>query len=250
MISPEIDSGSSGQTASSGDTHGPSSLEEFLALIAHEVNTPLSVVEMAAETALQSFETLDRDGIRSLLEVVSRNVRLARLLMNRMSIARDAEKGDVDLDLEPVDLALLIRQSVRDLELVVLQDHSVELDLPDSLEVEGDATALREIIFNLLANASKYSDAGSPVAIALERAGGSAVVAIRNHGRGVTPGDTEAIFEKYFQSGEGGSGVGLGLFISRALARAHGGDLTVRPAADVGSEFRLELPRAGHVPAR
>jgi two-component system, OmpR family, sensor histidine kinase MtrB len=242
MISPETDRPSSEQASTNGDFRGPSSLEEFLALIAHEMNTPLSVVDMAAETALDSFEALDTDELRNLLEVVSRNVQLAMLLMNRMSLARDVEKGDVDLDLESVDLALLIRQSVRDLELVVLHDHPVELDLPDSLEVEGDATALREIVFNLLANASKYSDAGSPVAITLDRTGDRAVAAIRNHGRGVTPGNTEAIFDQYFQSDEGASGVGLGLFISRGLARAHGGDISVRPAADVGSEFRLELP--------
>ncbi len=70
----------------------------------------------------------------------------------------------------------------------------------------------------------------------------SARVVVRNHGSGVTPGDTEHIFEKFRQLDATSPGAGLGLFISRGLARAHGGDLTVQPATDAGSEFELRLP--------
>jgi signal transduction histidine kinase len=66
---------------------------------------------------------------------------------------------------------------------------------------------------------------------------------LRDHGGGVDPSDTSRIFGKYYQADAGASGVGLGLFISRGLARAHGGDLTVRPAANDGSEFVIDLPR-------
>lgn len=65
---------------------------------------------------------------------------------------------------------------------------------------------------------------------------------VRNHGTGVTSGDTERIFDRPFQSDSGTSGAGLGLYISRGLARAHRGDITVRPTAEVGSEFKLRMP--------
>ena len=67
-------------------------------------------------------------------------------------------------------------------------------------------------------------------------------VVVRNHGGGVTPGDTERIFEKFGRLESGAPDTGLGLFISRGLARAHGGDLQVRPAESVGSEFIVTLP--------
>jgi signal transduction histidine kinase len=70
----------------------------------------------------------------------------------------------------------------------------------------------------------------------------SARMAVRNHGGGVTPGDTDQIFDKFFQSDDDSSGVGLGLFVSRGLARAHGGDITLNAAASEGSEFVLRLP--------
>lgn len=217
-------------------------LEGFLALIAHEMNTPLSVAEVAADAALEGYDDLERRDFRNLLEMIKRNVSLASLLMQRISLARDIDRGTVELTLQPVDLVPLIRQAVGDLQLVVLQDHPVETDLPGTLLVAADATALREIVFNLLSNAAKYSAPEAPIEIALKVDGRIAVVAVRNHGRGVTPGDTNVIFEKYFQADSGSEGVGLGLFISRGLARAHGGDLTVKPASDDGSEFRLELP--------
>lgn len=190
------------------------------------------------------MDELDRDEVREYLEATERNVELAVLLMKRMSLARDieSESETVDLSYEQVDLEELIRQSVNDLQRLVLKEHPVELDLPDTFWVEADPTAIREIVFNLLANASKYSSPRAPIEIALDEGDEGAVMVVRNHGRGVTRGDTDVIFEKYFQAESGSSGVGLGLFISRGLARAHGGDITVRPAAESGSEFRLELP--------
>jgi signal transduction histidine kinase len=227
-----------------GEAVDPTDLEDFLALIAHEVNTPLAVADLATESALVSYDSLDRDELRELLEVIDRNLQLAMLLMKRLSLARDLAEGMVELSREPVDLAELIHQSANDLRHVVLSGHPLDLDLPATYAVEVDPTAIREILFNLLSNAAKYSAKDAPITVTLHRAAGRAVVEVRNHGSGVTPGDTEAIFGKYFQGDTGSGGVGLGLFISRGVARAHGGDITVRPADDAGSIFRLELPHA------
>ena len=94
------------------------------------------------------------------------------------------------------------------------------------------------------ATAAKYSAPKAPISVAMDRYNGSARMVVRNHGGGVTPGDGEHIFEKFFQADPGSSGVGLGLFVSRGLARAHGGEISVRPAQEIGSEFVLELPAA------
>jgi two-component system, OmpR family, sensor kinase len=220
-------------------------LEEFISLVAHEVRSPLAVVRVAttmlAEVERKGLHTQPEER-RALLEMITRNVDLALLLMDRMSLARSVEADTVELAKETIDLVTLVRESVSDLVLAVLHDHPVELVTVATLPVEADPTAAREIVFNLMANAAKYSAAESPITVALDRHVDRARMVVRNHGGGVTPGDTERIFEKFFQGDRNSSGVGLGLFVSRGLARAHGGDITVRPAEHDGSEFVLELP--------
>jgi two-component system, OmpR family, phosphate regulon sensor histidine kinase PhoR len=236
-----------GPNGSDGDDTR-SHLEEFISLVAHEVRTPLAIVS----TATTMLARLDRDPDparpeerAALLAMITRNVDLAMLLMDRLSLARHVEAGTVELAKEAVDLVTLVRQSVDDLVLAVLYDHPVEVVTVGELKVVVDPTAAREIVFNLLSNAAKYSAASSPIRVAVDRHAGSARIVVRNHGGGVTPGDTDRIFEKFFQGDTDSSGVGLGLFVSRGLARAHGGDITVRPAEHEGSEFVLELPTAG-----
>lgn len=219
-----------------------SHLEEFVALVAHEVRTPLTVVKGAVDTLTRLGDEATPEERREFTAMIGRNVDLAVLLMDRLSLARDVEQGQVALSKQHVDLALLVRQSVSDLRYAVLADHPVTVNADDEVSIEADPTAAREIVFNILSNAAKYSASEAPIDVAVDRADKTATVVVRNHGRGVAPGDTDLIFDKYFQSDGAASGVGLGLFISRGLARAHGGDLVLRPAAESGSEFWLELP--------
>jgi signal transduction histidine kinase len=223
-----------------------SHLETFVALVAHEVRTPLSIVK----TGVMMLTAIDAGGPSApgtrdeVLAMIERNVDLAILLMDRMSLARELENGTVALAREKLDLVHVVRQTVGDLRLVILRDHPVDVAAVDALTVDADPTAIREIVFNLISNAAKYSARDAPITVALDRARGKARMVVRNHGGGVTPGDSEHIFEKFFQADTGSSGVGLGLFVSRGLARAHGGNITVRPAQHTGSEFVLELPAA------
>jgi two-component system, OmpR family, sensor kinase len=221
---------------------GPSLLEEFASTVAHELATPLAVIQTATETALHLGDEVGAEEQRRLLEVIRRNSNLAVLLLRRLGLARDVEAGTVALTIEHVDLAQLVAESTDDLRSVVLEGHEVEVLVSDEPKIEADETALREIVFNLLSNAAKYSGCRAPIEVEIGTSDHMAHVVVRNHGSGVTPGDTERIFEKFRQLDATSPGAGLGLFISRGLARAHGGDLVVRPATDEGSEFELQLP--------
>lgn len=217
-------------------------LEDFSSIIAHELKTPLAIVVGAAELALDEYADVVPPDLERLLRMIQRNADLASLLLGRLHLARDVEAGTVELAREPVDIGQLVSQTVSDLREIILVDHEVSVTLADTPPVQADATAAREIVFNLLSNAAKYSGQGAPIEVTVGAVDGTVSVVVRNHGAGVTPGDTEAIFEKYWQGEDSASGAGLGLYISRGLARAHGGDLEVQPATDVGSEFRLSLP--------
>jgi two-component system, OmpR family, sensor histidine kinase KdpD len=220
-------------------------LEEFAGVIAHELATPLAIIDAASEIALKHGPDTSPDEHRAMLEMIRRNIKLAELLLGRLGLARDVEAGEVTLDVVAVDLSELVRESVHDLSHALLAAHPVAVDAPLTVVIRADPTATREIVFNLLSNAAKYSEKGAHIEVSVNGGDETAAVVVRNHGSGVTPGNTERVFEKYQRGDTNAPGVGLGLFISRGLARAHGGDLTVEPADRVGSEFHLSLPVAG-----
>jgi two-component system, OmpR family, sensor histidine kinase KdpD len=220
-------------------------LEEFAGVIAHELATPLAIIDAASEIALGHGPDTSPDEHRAMLEMIRRNTKLAELLLGRLGLARDVEAGEVSLAVVAVDLSQLVKESVGDLRQALLSKHPVTVAAPAPVVIHADPTAAREIVFNLLSNAAKYSDKGAHIEVTVSVGDGTAVVVVRNHGSGVTPGDTERVFEKYQRGDTHAPGVGLGLFISRGLARAHGGDLTVEPADREGSEFHLCLPVAG-----
>ena len=229
-----------------GDDSGEawSILEEFASVVSHELRTPLSVVKGAIATILERQNDLSVEQMHDLLEMIARNADLTLLLLDRVGLARDVDSGDVRLVKEPVDLADVVREVVSDLQVPILAQHPTAVSGPDEVIIEADPTAVREIVFNLLSNAAKYSEQGAHIEVVIENDAIRALVIVRNHGSGVAPGDTDRIFEKFQRIGAHPKGTGLGLFISRGLARAHGGDLEIQPATDTGSEFILTLPVA------
>lgn len=222
-------------------TDPPASLlEEFVSVIAHELQTPIAIVYSATETILEHGD--DTPRLYELLQVIKRNALLASLMLRRLGVARDIEAGTVDLTLERTDVGALVCESVSDLEHVVLHGHPIEVTIVDSPPVLVDPTAALEIVFNLLSNAAKYSGRTAPIEVRVGVSEGMLQVVVRDHGPGVTAAEVSDIFEKYWQQDVGSPGAGLGLYISRGLARSHGGDITVQAAAGEGSEFCLTLP--------
>lgn len=242
-MSDEQPDGSAAATPSS--TPGWTQLQRVAELIAHELRTPLAVVRLAASTIRGNLEELDDDEVRDLATVIERHSRLASQLLQRLTLARQVTDGDVDLDLERIDAGRLVREAVDDLQEVLLQQHPTGVSGDATLPVVGDPVALREIVFSMLANAAQFSAADTPIEVRTEGNAEHVRVVVRDHGPGVPPEDTETIFGEYVHGDTGDTGVGLGLFIARGLARAHGGDLAVGTNGADGAEFVLTLPVAG-----
>jgi signal transduction histidine kinase len=110
--------------------------------------------------------------------------------------------------------------------------------------VRADAERLRQVVSNLIDNAVKYSPAGEPVEVSVAQRNGALVVSVSDRGPGIRPEDQRLIFEKFGRVADGGSkpGTGLGLFIARSIAEAHGGELRVSSAPGRGSTFSVTLP--------
>jgi signal transduction histidine kinase len=125
--------------------------------------------------------------------------------------------------------------------------HRLELELPaDPIVADADAERLATIVGNLVDNAIKYSPEGGQVTVALTRSGGNAQIQVRDQGIGIAPDDQARLFSRFGRvvtaQNQHISGTGLGLYLSRQLARMHGGDIKVDSEPGKGSTFTLELP--------
>lgn len=236
----------------SAETPGPVSavdapsalLEEFATTVAHELRTVLAVVELATGTMIERGDELGVDQKAEMLRLVQRNARHATRILARLERDRRGGTGGVPFEPESVDLAQIARETAADLADVLLCGNPTVVDAPAAVMIHADPTALREILSNLLSNAVKYSPHGSRIDVSVVECEGDAQLTVRDRGHGLTPADVERVFERFQQVDPRGQGLGLGLYVSRCLARAHGGDLVVSATTARGSQFLLTLPSA------
>jgi PAS domain S-box-containing protein len=252
------------QLARSGAESANRAKDRFLAVLSHELRTPLTPVLFAASSLLEQRDRSLDPSVRAVLEMVQRNVELeSRLIDDLLDVSRIAH-GQLVLDLKTVDVHMAIRDCVeicRDETSAARLD--VVLDLAaDRHHVKGDRARLLQVVWNLVRNAARFTPGGGTLLIRTSNMPGTCdeqgtkvadglVVEFADTGTGVDPAIHDRIFEPFYQ-GEADvrrrpEGLGLGLAISRSIAEAHGGRLSLRsPGPGQGSTFRLEL---GTVPA-
>ena len=217
---------------------------DFVSLVSHELRSPMAAVIGAARTLQGRWRELSADQRQSFLALIGDETsRLASLIADVLDTSR-IEAGTFSFTFSDVDLAELLRDVVAAAQLA--QDE-VELttELNGSLpNVRGDRERLRQVIQNLVDNAVKYSSAGSCVRVSATADDGGVFIDVADEGPGIPLEDQQLIFEKFGRSGGGAAkpGTGLGLFIARSIAEAHGGSLHVDSVPARGSVFRLELP--------
>ncbi len=228
-----------------GRTLGPAASavarqEAFLADAAHELRTPLAVVQGRAERAL-------RDGARreDLQAIGSAAAGAASTITEMLELAR-LDSGLAIAERESLQLDALVATCVS--ELGEPPGVSVRVVATESVVVEGDERLLGRAIANLLANAVRHGGAGGIVEVAIDRAGGHGRVRVTDHGPGVAPGQREHIFERFHRgSSAAPGGSGLGLPIARLIAEAHGGTVVLElpDPARGGATFTLTVRAVG-----
>jgi signal transduction histidine kinase len=217
---------------------------DFVSLVSHELRSPMAAVIGAARTLQARWRELSADQRQSFLALIGDETnRLAVLIGDVLDTSR-IEAGTFSFSFRDVDLAEVVREIVATAELG--QDEvSVTADVNAPLpRVRGDRERLRQVVQNLVDNAVKYSPAGAQVRVRASTEDGHVVVSVEDAGPGIPADDQQLIFEKFGRATvEGGKpGTGLGLFIARSIAEAHGGSLEVDSAPARGSVFTLELP--------
>jgi signal transduction histidine kinase len=160
------------------------------------------------------------------------------------------EAGTFTYRFTDVDLSTLV-SSVVGAAGVGQDEVRVRADVANALPpVRGDADRLRQVLSNLVDNAVKYSSAGDEVAVRAHTRNGNVLIEVRDNGPGIPVEQQRVIFEKFGRADVSGSskpGTGLGLFIARSIAEAHGGTLDVRSRPEAGATFVLSLPSARQV---
>ena len=218
---------------------------DFVSLVSHELRSPMAAVIGAAQTLQGRWRELTADQRQSFLALIGDETsRLANLIGDVLDTSQ-IEAGTFSFTFSDVDLADLLRDiataaSVGQDEVGVTTHVSSGLPL-----VRGDRERLRQVLQNLIDNAVKYSPAGGEVSVRAEPINGRVRVEVLDNGPGIPLEDQQLIFEKFGRSAASGGtkpGTGLGLFIARSIAEAHGGSLEVDSALDRGSLFSLELP--------
>ncbi|WP_375755983.1 PAS domain-containing protein [Corallococcus exercitus] len=224
--------------------------DEFVAVATHELRTPLSALHLQLSSLQRTLDKLPSDESerlgQGLAGALRQADRLTRLVAHLFDVAR-LGTGQMALELGAVELSSLVHALVTRMEEALATAGCVAVVHADAPVVAlADRPRVEQVLMNLLTNAMKYAP-GLPVELYVEREGDMAVVAVRDWGPGIPPEARERIFERFARNtgAHARASLGLGLYISRQLARAHGGDLFVEapPEGGPGSRFVLRLPR-------
>jgi signal transduction histidine kinase len=219
--------------------------EELVTMLAHDLNNYLTPIQgrmaLLRRRARQQDRTQDLTDLTALGNAVDR---LGSLIHDLLDVER-LEQSLFDLIRQPLDLAALVEETVR---LLATPEMPIDLYLraDDPTLVQADPNRLRQVLENLLSNASKHSPPGVAVTVelAMEQRdpGRWAIVTVHDRGPGVPAELVPRLFSR-FATGPGSSGLGLGLYMARSIAEAHGGTLRYdSTAGGGGATFRLELP--------
>jgi len=215
---------------------------DFVSLVSHELRSPMAAVIGAATTLRVRWRELSTEHRDAFLALIADETdRLATLISDVLDTSR-IEAGTFTFRFGDVDVAALVQDAVG--AAAIGQDEvRVIADLDGPLpHVRGDRERLRQVLDNLIENAVKYSDAGAEVSVVARRARDLERLEVIDRGPGIPHEHLELIFEKFGRGRGNRPGTGLGLFIARSIAEAHGGSLDVRSVPGEGATFVLELP--------
>jgi PAS domain S-box-containing protein len=208
-------------------------------MVVHELRTPLTVITGMLATLRDRMDVLPSATTRELLEAAGRNARQMAELLDAVSDARRASHGVLAVTPEPTDLSELVRDAVAD----VVAGHGLPTPIirtDNAIQAPVDPMRIRQVIANLLSNAFTFAPTNTPVTVTVTSHDGFAEITVHDAGPGIPEDRRDELFGKFARLGHSGHGMGLGLYISRAIARAHGGELELRDGP--GATFALTLP--------
>ncbi len=225
-------------------------LRRFVADASHELRTPIAAVSAYAELFGRGASEQKEDLERLMGGIRNETGRMEHLVADLLLLARLDEGRPMEL--RSVDLVPLAAEAVQTA-MTVGPSWPVTFEASRPVEVLGDATGLRQVIDNLLANVRAHTPEGTTARVSVEPEVDGAVISVADTGQGMDPEEAEHIFERFYRSDPSRSrlhgGAGLGLSIVNAIVSAHGGTVSARSGVGEGTTFTVRLPAVPPVPA-
>jgi signal transduction histidine kinase len=217
---------------------------DFLNIASHELRGPMTIIK-GYLTMLEagSLGDLSPKASSVLPLLISKSDEINWMLEQMVEASR-LEEGRLELNKRRGDVVEITDMAIDGVKML-LSGHDVKLDEPaEPLEAEIDPDRFQMVVRNLLSNAAKYSPAGTDILVRIKRDDGMASVAVIDQGVGIREEDQANLFTRFgrIPTTQHVQGTGLGLWLSREIARMHDGDLTVQSAAGTGSTFILKVP--------
>ena len=219
---------------------------QFVSNASHELKTPLSTMKILIESMLYQ-EPLDAGMAKEFLGDINKEIdRLNRIVSDLLTLV-NIDSGSGKLNLTDLNIGDLLQEQVTRLSPLA-RENGIELDcsIRESLEVNGDALKLQQVIYNVIDNAIKYTARGGEVHCTLTRTGRRACIRIADTGVGIPEEDLPHIFDRFYRVDKARSretgGTGLGLSIVRQTLQLHGGDIRAESVFGKGSTFIITLP--------
>ena len=222
------------------------SKDEFLATISHELRTPLNVV--LGWTFRLRAHTLDADHVDKAIEIIDRNARQQLHLVEELLDSARIATGRFALELEPCEFGPMVRSTVEAIEgTAAAKGIRMTCDIQDGIYVRADALRIRQIAWNLLTNALKFTPESGSVHVSLGAERSYAVFSVSDSGVGIATQALPHVFEAFWQAEQSTrrarGGLGLGLAIVRHLVELHGGDVEAASQGQAhGATFTVRLP--------
>jgi signal transduction histidine kinase len=218
---------------------------DFLKLASHELRGPIAVVR--GYFSMMADKSLDGEALERAMPIIERKLNDMNALVNEMLETARLEEGITRLDRQPQSLRTIVNAATSAIQPQLTSAHRLDVHLPpDDAIVNVDAGRIETILRNLLDNAIKFSPDGGEISCDVAVTDGIAVITVADHGLGIPAEQMHRLFTRFSRlvtpQNSHISGTGLGLYLSRELARLHGGDITAQSTPGGGASFVLSLP--------
>lgn len=222
------------------------SRNEFVSNASHELKTPLATMKIMIESLIYQPD-MDQGLRTEFLSDVNAEINRLSAIVSDLLVLVQADAHTMKLQREKMSLAAVIKETVHRLEpLAQARQQTIGVSMQDSGDMFADKTKLRQVVYNLLDNAIKYTQDGGQIQLSLQRSGRDALLIVSDNGQGIKPEHLPHIFDRFYRidkarSRESG-GTGLGLSIVRQIVTLHGGTIRAESAEGEGTVFIVELP--------
>ncbi|HEX8702706.1 MAG TPA: PAS domain S-box protein [Myxococcaceae bacterium] len=218
--------------------------EDVVAIVSHDLRNPLNAISLSAATLIKR-EGLDARTAKAATRIFSAADRAQRLIHDLLDFTQ-ARVGGIPISPRTMDLGELARQAVEEIRSAY-PERDIVLRVEGPCPVEGDPDRLAQVMANLLGNAVQHSPEETPVTVVTRREGEEGLFEVHNQGAPIPSEVLPTLFEPFQRGREAGTGaggsLGLGLFITRQIAQAHGGRIEVHSTQGDGTRFTVRLPR-------